>query len=85
VIYTIHYVDPRNPALAGLTLAFDAAQIPALKARLEHDGYVVIKVTPKTPIAGSSIWAIEPLIERHALDELFGYSITMQLLFGRAR
>jgi hypothetical protein len=55
VIYTIHYVDPRNPALAGLTLAFDAAQIPALKARLEHDGYVVIKVTPKTPIAGSSI------------------------------
>ncbi len=55
MIYTIHYVDPRNPALAGLTLAFDAAQIPALKARLEHNGYVVTDVTPKAAIVGSSI------------------------------
>jgi hypothetical protein len=44
VIYTIHYVDPRCPALAGLTLAFDASQIATLKARLEHDGYVVTDV-----------------------------------------
>jgi hypothetical protein len=50
VIYTIHYVDPKCPALAGLMLAFDGSQIPALKARLEHDGYVVTDVTPKTPV-----------------------------------
>jgi hypothetical protein len=54
VIYTIHYVDPRCPSVAGLTLAFDAAQIPTLKARLEHDGYVVTDVTPKTPIVRRS-------------------------------
>jgi hypothetical protein len=55
LIYTIHYVDPRCPAFAGLTLAFDAALIAALKARLEHDGYVVTGVTPKTPIVRRSI------------------------------
>ena len=53
MIYAIHYVDPRYPALAGLTLAFDASQIAVLKARLEHDGYVVSDVTPKAPIAES--------------------------------
>ena len=50
MIYSIHYVDPRWPALAGLTLAFDASQIPVLKARLEHDGYVVTDVTPKAAL-----------------------------------
>ena len=55
MVYTIHYVDPRFPALAGLTLAFDALQITALKARLEHDGYVVTDVMPKTTIVGRSI------------------------------
>jgi hypothetical protein len=54
VIYAIHYVDPRHPPLAGVTLASDASQIPALKARLEHDGYVVTEVTPKTPIVRRS-------------------------------
>lgn len=49
MIYAIHYVDPRSPAFAGLTLAFDALQVPALKARIEHDGYVITDVTPKTP------------------------------------
>ena len=55
MVYTIHYVDPRFPALAGLTLAFDALQITALRARLEHDGYVVTDVMPKTAIVGRSI------------------------------
>jgi hypothetical protein len=55
VIYTIHYVDPRCPAFAGLTLAFDALQVPALKARIEHDGYVVTDVTPKTPTVKGAI------------------------------
>jgi hypothetical protein len=55
VIYSIHYVDPRHPALAGLTLAFEASQVPGLKARLEHDGYVITGVTPKTPTVRSAI------------------------------
>jgi hypothetical protein len=55
LVYTIHYVDPRCPAIAGLTLAFDAVQITALKARLEHDGYVITDVTPKAAIAGRTL------------------------------
>src|SRR5579872_485396 len=53
VIYAIRYVDPRYPALAGLTLAFDPLQIAALKARLEHDGYVVSDVTSEAQGAGT--------------------------------
>jgi hypothetical protein len=56
VIYAIHYVDPRRPSLAGLTLAFDASQIVGLRARLAHDGYVVTDITPKASIDGSSTY-----------------------------
>jgi hypothetical protein len=46
VIYTLRYVDPRCPTLAGLTRTSDAEQIDALRARLEHDGYLVTDITP---------------------------------------
>jgi hypothetical protein len=46
VIYSLRYVDPRCPALAGLTRTSDAEQIDALKARLVHDGYLVTDITP---------------------------------------
>jgi hypothetical protein len=55
LIYTIHYVDPRCPAFAGLTLAFDAAQIAVLRARLKHDGYVITDVAPKAPLPRGSM------------------------------
>ena len=48
--YTIHYVNRRHPTVAGLTMTSDESKIDALKARLNHDGYDIIDISPANGI-----------------------------------
>jgi len=52
VTYTIHYVNRRHPAVAGLTITTDKSKIDALKARLDLDGYDIVDISPANAIGG---------------------------------
>ena len=45
---TILYRHPRRPDEAGMTVVSDQTKAAAMKAQLEHRGYLVIKIVAAT-------------------------------------
>jgi hypothetical protein len=74
---TILYRHPQRPDEAGMTVVADQTKATAMKAQLEHRGYLVIRIEPATfaKAMPAASFAKEALLSQDDADRRISFAL----------